>query len=176
MQDWKLLGEKVLHGGFRRLISRRYQLPNGREHDFEIFDNPDSVAVFALTVDGRVVLARQFRPGPRVQLNELPGGIIDPSEDPVAAGKRELREETGYTGDAVYLGSAWISAYACGRRHMVLATNCVPGERSLEETEDVEVVLSSLEEIREQALRGELTDAVTAYRALGYLGKLEEGV
>lgn len=176
MQDWKLEEEKPLFGRFRKLINRRYVLPNGKAHDFEILDNPDSVAVFALTRDGMVVQARQFRPGPMTQLNELPGGIIDTGEDPVVAGMRELQEETGYVGDAVYLGSAWYSAYACGRRHMVLATNCVPGERNLEPTEDVEVVLSSLEEVREQVLKGELTDALTAYRALGYLGKLEEGV
>lgn len=176
MQDWELLEETVLYEKFRRLISRKYRLPNGTEHDFEIMDNPDSVAVFALTPDNQVVLARQFRPGPQVQLNELPGGILDAGEDPLTAGLRELREETGYTGEGTYLGSTWYSSYACGKRHTVLVRNCVLGERELEATEDVTVALSSIAEVRDQALKGDMTDAGSALRCLGYLGELEEGV
>jgi 8-oxo-dGTP pyrophosphatase MutT (NUDIX family) len=175
MKDWKLLQETVLHKGFRRLIGRRYQLQNGTEHLFEIIENPDSVAVFAITKTNQVVLAQQFRPGPMKQLRELPGGIVDAGEDPVSAAMRELKEETGFTGDPIYLGSSWYSAYACGKRHMVLATNCIPGERELETTEDIEVVLASIDSIRDQALTGEMTDAATAIRALAYLGKLEPG-
>ncbi len=35
-------------------------------------------------------------------------GLVDPGEDPCAAGARELLEETGYAGDPpVFLGTLW---------------------------------------------------------------------
>lgn len=66
---------------------------------FSVIDCDDWVNVIALTGDDRVVLIRQFRPGARRVCLEIPGGIIEPGEDPCAAAARELVEETGYTGE-----------------------------------------------------------------------------
>jgi 8-oxo-dGTP pyrophosphatase MutT (NUDIX family) len=53
-------------------------------------------------------LVRQFRAGSGHDSLEPPGGLLEPDEDPCAAGVRELLEETGYAGEpAVLLGSAW---------------------------------------------------------------------
>lgn len=65
---------------------------------FSVIDCDDWVNVVALTADEHVVLLRQFRPGARRVCLEIPGGIIEPGEDPCAAAARELVEETGYTG------------------------------------------------------------------------------
>jgi ADP-ribose pyrophosphatase len=65
---------------------------------FSLIDCADWVNVLALTDDQRVVLVRQYRPGIDRVCLEIPGGIIDPGEDPCAAATRELAEETGYTG------------------------------------------------------------------------------
>jgi ADP-ribose pyrophosphatase len=65
---------------------------------FSLIDSADWVNVIALTADQRVVLVRQFRPGAARVCLEIPGGMIDPGEDPCAAAARELAEETGYTG------------------------------------------------------------------------------
>src|SRR6185312_5453717 len=68
----------------------------GRE--FVVIASPDWVNVIALTRDDRIALVRQFRFGIDAFSWEIPGGIINPGEDPVAAGVRELREETGHSG------------------------------------------------------------------------------
>lgn len=65
---------------------------------FSLIDSPDWVNVIALTADQRVVLVRQFRAGASRVCLEIPGGMIDPGEDPREAAARELAEETGYTG------------------------------------------------------------------------------
>ena len=59
----------------------------------------DGVHAIALTPDQQVVMVRQFRAGSRRDSLETPGGLLDPGEDPCAAGARELLEETGYAGD-----------------------------------------------------------------------------
>jgi ADP-ribose pyrophosphatase len=44
-----------------------------------------------------VLLERQYRYAAKDFMLELPAGRIDPGENALAAGKRELLEETGYT-------------------------------------------------------------------------------
>lgn len=56
----------------------------------------DWVNVVPITPDRRVVMVEQWRAGVDEVTLELPGGMTDPGEDPVAAGLRETREETGY--------------------------------------------------------------------------------
>ncbi|MGB5233148.1 MAG: NUDIX hydrolase [Desulfoprunum sp.] len=72
---------------------------SGRRKEFYRFDCPDWVNIVAVTPEREIVLIRQFRYGSnRIEI-EIPGGTIEAAEDPVAAGRRELLEETGYAGD-----------------------------------------------------------------------------
>ena len=65
------------------------------EDEFEIADTPDAVAIVAVDADERVVLVRQHRRAVGTDLLELPAGLVDEGEEPLAAAQRELREETG---------------------------------------------------------------------------------
>jgi 8-oxo-dGTP pyrophosphatase MutT (NUDIX family) len=81
------------------VMRARYRHPvRGRERDFVVIDAADWVNVLALTPDHRLVLVRQFRFGIDDFSLEIPGGVMEPGEDPLTAAQRELREETGYTG------------------------------------------------------------------------------
>jgi 8-oxo-dGTP pyrophosphatase MutT (NUDIX family) len=57
-----------------------------------------AVAIVAVDGQGRVVLVRQERVPAGGPLLEIPAGGIDPGEEPLAAARRELREETGLDG------------------------------------------------------------------------------
>ena len=99
-QRWEKLGHTVqTHTRIFDVLSVRYRHPVRKtERDFFVIDAPDWVNVIALTPDHRLVLVRQFRFGTDEFSLEIPGGVIDAGEDPVVAGLRELREESGFSG------------------------------------------------------------------------------
>jgi 8-oxo-dGTP pyrophosphatase MutT (NUDIX family) len=67
--------------------------------DFYKFLFPSWVNIVAVTAGGELLLIRQYRFGTnRIEL-EIPGGAVNLGEDPLAAGERELLEETGYAGE-----------------------------------------------------------------------------
>jgi ADP-ribose pyrophosphatase len=74
--------------------------PSGIRAKRDIVRHPGSVVVLALDESGReprVLLERQYRYAANSSLWELPAGRIDQGESELAAAKRELLEETGYT-------------------------------------------------------------------------------
>jgi ADP-ribose pyrophosphatase len=173
MRPWQKLDERPSYAGFRTILTRHFRLPDGREADFDVVSNPDTVAVLALTEAGEVILVREFRPGPERLLYELPGGAVDEGETPEDAARRELLEETGYEGDLRPAGSFWAGAYSTHRRHAFVATDCYRvAELWLEENEAVEVALMPFVDFRGHVRSGELTDVAAAYVGLDALGRL----
>ena len=65
------------------------------------------VAMIPITDEDEVVLVEQFRPALKRACIEIPAGLVGDEkagEDPLAAAKRELEEETGFEGsDWTYL-------------------------------------------------------------------------
>lgn len=71
-----------------------------------VLESADWINIVALDAAGLSVMVDQYRFGIGARTLETPGGMIDPGEDPLAAAKRELLEETGYGGGQwTYLGA-----------------------------------------------------------------------
>lgn len=124
---------------------------HGTEHDFFVIECAHWVNVVPVTRDGHVVMIEQFRHGSGTVELEIPGGIMDPHEtDPVAAGIRELREETGYVGQrARLIGSIYPNpAIQTNTCHTLLVEDCAcRHETALDHGEDIAVRLVPVADI-----------------------------
>lgn len=142
----------------------RYRHPQrGTERDFVVAHPPDWVNVLALTPDHRLVLVRQFRFGVDDFALEIPGGVIDHGEDPLVAGPRELREETGYSGlPALLLGGVRPNpAFMSNRCHIVLVEQAVAaGPTAWDHDEEIEVLTLPVGEVLALARNGGITHSL----------------
>lgn len=122
-----------------------------RTFEFYVIDAPDWVNVVPVTPDGAVVCVRQYRAGTDAVTLEIPGGMIDPDDaDAIAAGRRELREETGYASDRwVDLGAvAPNPAIQSNRCSTVVALDARPdGAQQLDGAEEIDVVRVPLDDV-----------------------------
>jgi ADP-ribose pyrophosphatase len=167
MKAWKRIEPtKITKVGFRQIVSKTYQMPDGRTQVFDIKEREGWAAVgtIALTTDNQVLLLRQFRPGPECVMDELPGGIVEAHETEMEEiARRELAEETGYQpGSMTYLGKLSYDAYTSGWRHYFLAENCIPtteGQRLEPNEADGELLKVDIPTLLANARKGLMSDA-----------------
>lgn len=140
--DWERVGSELL-GDFRIFKLRQDQRispRNGRTLNFYVLESVDWVNVIPITDEGDVIMIRQFRHGTEEFSLEVPGGMVDPGEEPLEAAQRELLEETGYTCDELIpLGSvAPNPAIMNNRCHTFVALGARPAvEQKLGAGEDI---------------------------------------
>ncbi|TQS36336.1 hypothetical protein Golomagni_03219 [Golovinomyces magnicellulatus] len=94
-----------------RLVLTTYKDPLGKERTWEYaerqtrpvsspVDAVGIVAIIDLPSGPEIVLQRQYRPPVNAVCIEIPAGLVDEGETPEQAAVRELKEETGYIGEA----------------------------------------------------------------------------
>ena len=180
--EWKTLKSEYLFNDrwfkVRRETCRR---PDGKiVEPYYVYDFPEWVSAVALTEDGRFIFERQYRHALGVTQFEIPGGCIDPEDaGPEAAIARELREETGYEFSSFKLLGRTSSNPSTNSNwmHFFLATGGVKtAEQSLDDNEDIEIHLFTLEEVKDLLRRNEILQAMHctalfyALRELGEVG------
>jgi ADP-ribose pyrophosphatase len=92
----------IFRGPIFQVMSDRVREPGGITVRRDMIRHPGSVVIMAVDdsrTPVRVLLARQYRYAAGKEIWELPAGRIDPGENELAAAKRELLEETGYTAE-----------------------------------------------------------------------------
>ncbi|MCY1075626.1 NUDIX hydrolase [Archangium lansingense] len=160
------------------------RLRRGLEHDYRIFkvrqdvvadprtghecprvvlEGPDWVNVIAVTKDDQLVLVRQYRFGTEAATLEVPGGMVDPGEDPATAAARELEEETGYVpGRVVRLGQVHPNPAIQGNLcHSYLALDCVKMHEGKQEAgEDITVELHPRSTVPQLLRSGAITHSL----------------
>jgi 8-oxo-dGDP phosphatase len=172
---WECLRPSYL---FRRppwLVLRHqgFRLPSGREiADYWISEFPPWVNVVAVTQTDKLVLLRQYRPGLDAVHYEIPAGVVEQGEELEAAGRRELREETGYAGGRWSVLTV-LSANPALQNNLTTTFLAEDVERvaepAPEATEDLRIHLVKVGDAARLVDRGDLVQALHAAPLLRYL-------
>lgn len=161
--QWRVLKRSTAFScPWYQIAREEIRLPTDRVIDYYYVTIPPSVMVVPVTADGRIVLLRQYRYPTRSWSYELPGGNTR-GKSPLATGKQELSEETGYrarrwTRLGCFHPYSGMSDEVC---HVYLATDLTPGRQRLEEREFIRVITMPIREVFRRAKRNRIQDGMT---------------
>ena len=179
MKPWRTLESNALvEDRWIKLTADRCLLPDGKVIEpYYVLHERDWVHVFAQNDDGSVLVVRQFRYATAALCVDLPGGVIDEGESSLAAAKRELLEETGYSANEwTVVGRMYANpARQTNSVHIYVARGLVQvTSQSLDESEDIQFEFASIAEIHEMIERNEFSQALhtaSFYRSLRSLDR-----
>lgn len=177
---WKVETTAVLHADkWLSIRTEKCINPKGQVIEpYYVIDYPDWTNALALTEDKQVILVRIYRHGLKKTILEIPGGIVDATDaTPEVTIRRELLEETGYVFDRVEQVHS-ISPNPANHSNLAHGFLMTGGrkvaEQSLDEDEQLEVVLVSLKELKRMLHHNEIWQAMhvtTIFYALQALEK-----
>ncbi len=155
--------QKIYNG---RIISLRVdtlKFHDGRPFMREVIEHPGGVVIAAQPDPQRVILIRQYRYCLNETLIELPAGRIDHGEKPLECGMRELTEETGYK--AMHwqeMSRMYTAPGFCNEMlYLFQAQDLTFVGKNLDEDEETDVFMPTLEEAWQLVLSREICDAKT---------------
>jgi len=170
--------KEIYDGVILHVVRDSVTLPNGSVSGREMVLHNGAVAIVALTENNELIMERQFRyPFDRV-IWEIPAGKIDKGEnDPLAAAKRELMEETGITaGKMTFIGDYFPSpAILSERIYTYLATDLCYGDCKLDEDEFLTVEHVPIEKVVDMIMDNQIPDGKTQAAVLKVYKMLTDG-
>lgn len=152
---WKTLSSEYLFNDrWFKVRKEKCETPAGKiVEPYYVYEFATWVGALPITEDGKVIMIRQYRHALGETCIEIPGGCVDDTDkDFEAAIARELLEETGYHFSSYdYLGRISPNPSTnTNLLHMFLARGGVKvKEQQLDENEEIEVVLVSMEELKQ---------------------------
>lgn len=168
----KTISQKYYFKG--KIMSARVddiELPNGKPAIREVCEHVGGVGILPIDDDGNVILVRQFRYPYAEVLYEIPAGKLDHGAENIEdCGRRELKEETGYTAQTMIpLGKVYPSpGFLNEIVYLYAAKGLTAGQTSPDEDEFVEHIRMPFAEFEKKIDSDEISDAKTvmaAYRA-----------
>ena len=155
--------EEIYQGRIISLSRSTVELENGKTALREVVSHHGGVCVAALDEEDRLLMVRQFRFPAGEELLELPAGKMEPGEDPMACGLRELEEETGHTASRLELLTRMLPtpAYCTEVIHIFRALGLSPSRQHLDADEFLSVERIPFPQAVEMVLEGRIPDGKT---------------
>ena len=176
LAETEVASETVFQGKLLRVKRDTVSLHDGKAATREYFEHNGAVMIIPVLDTGELVMERQYRYGRLRHCIEFPAGKIDPGEEPLATGRRELLEETGYVASEwTYLTTIHPTvAYSTERILVYRARGLRHQGSNPDEGEFLEVLKLTPAALLELVRTGEISDAKTVMGAL-WLEKLLRG-
>jgi len=160
MENWQTLSRELQldMSPFLKVEAHTVKLPDGQIiTQWPWIVSPDFVNMVVITEAGEYLCFRQTKYSVRGMTLAPVGGYIDPGEEPLAAAKRELLEETGY--EAPHwegLGSFAVDGNrGNGTAHFFLAKGAYQvTERDADDLEEQQLLKLSRAEVEAAVARG----------------------
>lgn len=159
--------ELIHQGRIIRLEEHTVEFPDGSEGRLDVVRHPGAAAVVPFlddpgAPDPCILLIRHFRHAAGGWLWEIPAGKLDAGEreHPETCARRELKEETGYSADAVthLLSIVTTPGFSDEVIHLYMATGLTKGEHAREADEFMELHEISMSKVRKMIQEKEITD------------------
>jgi ADP-ribose pyrophosphatase len=134
-------------------------LPKGTPDTFEYVEIKNGASTLAMEENGDVWLVREWKYAIDRPSLEVVSGGIEPGEEPLAAAKRELREEAGLAAER-WTPMGFVDPFTTMLRcpnHLFLAQGLTQVEHDPEEAEIIERVRMPIAEAVEMVMRSEIT-------------------
>jgi ADP-ribose diphosphatase len=161
-----LSSRTVFRGKVFNVMSDEVIEPSNIRVRRDVLRHPGSVVVLALDESRRqprVLLEYQYRYAADRFLWELPAGRVDEGESELAAAKRELLEETGYTAARWDLALKYYASpgFMDETMSIYLARDLLPGKAQPESDEVIRQRLFPLSDVIQKIMKRKLHDGKT---------------
>lgn len=168
MKEEILSTETIFDGRIVHLKVHTIRLPDGNLGKRELIHHSGAVAIIALDDEQRVLMVKQYRIGLGDISYEIPAGVLELGENPLAAAEREMREETGYRPLALEpMGGLYVApGYTTEYIHLFHAIGLELAPLSQDADEFIEFVRIPLVETLAMIERAEIVEAKTVIALL----------
>jgi len=160
---YSVISKEVVHDGPVRLRIDTFNY-NGKVFRKEVVEHSPSVGIIPVINKREIVLIRQFRHAVNKYLVEIPAGKIENNELPYEAAKRELAEETGYTGGLKPLTGCFLApSYDTELMHFFVAENVskLDNHKKMDEDENITNFVVELKDAIKYCYDGTIIDCKT---------------
>src|SRR6476646_7451845 len=170
-KDHLVIDSKLIYNGPIKLKLDTFRI-NGKIFRKEVVEHNASVGIIPILSNDEIILIKQYRHAVNEYLIEIPAGKIENKESPIEAAKRELEEETGFTGDLIPLTKCYLApSYDTELMYLFIARNITKINNPLyvmDEDENISSMILNLNDAISYCFNGNIKDCKTVSAILLY--------